>query len=278
MNPAAKSRMQLMACTGLALAALLLLVPTAGHTVTLNVTDDTFISLNNPIKNFGSRKNVKVDDQTNLQGFVRFDLTVLGTVTASQVESAIMRMWITKVKVAGEVEFHEVTVDSWTEGTLTAGTGLTTVLFLGNFGIDKTDQGTFVLVDVTDLVKAWITGDNHGIAILPKEGTRIVIDSKEGKKTSRPMEIEVILGLWGAGATIIGGGTGGTALLSTDPTSFVPMFDGEVSLTEDFVHQVMPVAGTVKNFNVIIDTAPVAALATWTFTVKHRHVVSGIGC
>ena len=74
MNPAATSRMQLLARAGLALAACLLMLPTPGHAVTLNVTDDAFIRLSNPTKNFGSRKSVKVDGLNGLEGFAKFDL------------------------------------------------------------------------------------------------------------------------------------------------------------------------------------------------------------
>ena len=280
MNPAETSRMQLLARAGLALAACLLLLPTPGHAVTLNVTDDAFISLSNTGKNFGSRFSVKVDGLIGREGFAKFDLSVLGGATASDIDSAILRLWITKVKVAGSIDIHRV-IDiggvDWTEDSLTGddlfgGDSLSTVFF-SNVGITSSDKGSFILVDVTSLVKAWVTtpADNDGISLLPVGGTRVIIDSKEGKKTSHPMEIEVILG---ASSSIIGGGTGGVA--PAIATNFVPMFDGDVSATESDIQQVMPVAGTVKNFNVSIDTTPAAG--GWTFTVHKNGADAFVFC
>ena len=269
MNPAETSRMQLLARAGLALAACLLLLPTPGHAVTLNVTDDAFISLSNTGKNFGSRFSVKVDGLTGREGFAKFDLSVLGGATASDIDAANLRLWITKVKVAGSIEIRRV-LGAWTEDDLT---GDTVLLDFSIFPdpliapILSSDKGSFVLVDVTALVKDWVGGvsPNDGITLLPVGGTRIQIDSKEGKKTSRPMEIEVILG---ASSSIIGGGSNSIiGLTGSGATEYVPMFYGDVSVTEALVQQVIPVAGTLKNFHVSIDTAP-GAVDSWTFTVR----------
>ncbi len=267
-----RSKVGHLARAGLALAAFLLMLPAPGHAVTLNVTDDAFISLSNTAKNFGSRKRVVVDGLIGREGFAKFDLSVLG---GSNIDSATLRIWITKVKVAGSIDIHRV-IDiggsDWTEDTLTGddlsgGDPLSTVFF-SNVGITSSDKNSFVLVDVTSLVQDWLDGtlDNDGISLLPVGGTRVIIDAKEGKKTSHPMEIEVILG---ASSTIIGGGTHDVDLDDTTDR-FVPMFYGSSNSDETLVQQAMTVKGIVSDFYVFLEATPEFNATTdrYEFTVR----------
>lgn len=77
-------------------------------------------------------------------------------------------------------------------------------------------------------------------------------------------------------AIIVGGGTGGTAL-ATAATDFVPMFDGTVSATEGDVDQAMPVAGTLSDLRVRLDTAPGAG-KSYAFTVRKNGADTSVTC
>lgn len=232
------------------MAACLLLLPTPGHAVTLIVTDDTFINLNNPNKNFGSRKQIKVDDPHDIRGFAKFDLTVLGSLTSNQIGKATLRFFLNRVKVAGSIDIERVTTD-WDEGTLDASpppstTPLSPPVLIA---IAKADQRTFVLVDVTNLVKDWLDGtSNFGIAFLPvsASGIRMAMDSKESRHTSHSMVIEVTQG---GVTTIIGGGIGTGSLATDDSTNYVPMFHGnDDDATPDPATNIMPLEGVVSDF------------------------------
>lgn len=177
---------------GLALAACLLLLPAPVHADTLNATEDTYVNENKPGKKFGSRTSIKVKAGSDFWGFAKFDLSVLGDIGSEDVDKATLRLWIRKVRSAGEIEVCRVT-GAWSEGGLNwfMAQLLTLTPCKAPVGIAKTDEGTWVLVDITDWVEGWLDGTpNDGIALLAV-GTNIQLDSKENKGTSHPMEIEV---------------------------------------------------------------------------------------
>ena len=196
MNHASTIRIPRLARAGLALAAVLLLLPAHGHADTLNVIDDTFDKESNPNQNYGRRSNVKVrsHDTKERRGFLKFDLSVLGAATGNDIDTATLRLWIRRVKKAGAaIDIHRVT-GPWTEDTLTFATapGFDPTPVVDDFLLTAADRHTWVLVDVTDLVKGWLDGTfpNHGIAILPV-GNKIHLNSKENRRTSHPLEIEI---------------------------------------------------------------------------------------
>ncbi len=76
MNSNSTSRMPMLAGVGLALAAILLLLPAHGHADTLNVTDDSHVK-GTTTKNFGKKRVIKVDGTKDLTGYAKFDLTPL---------------------------------------------------------------------------------------------------------------------------------------------------------------------------------------------------------
>ncbi len=77
MNSNSTSRMPMLAGVGLALAAILLLLPAHGHAATLNVTDDAHVK-GTSSKNFGNKQKLKVNDVNDRRAYAKFDLSVLG--------------------------------------------------------------------------------------------------------------------------------------------------------------------------------------------------------
>ena len=276
MNSNSKSRMPMLVGVGLALAAILLLLPAHGHAATLNVTDDSYVNDNNTSKNFGKKKVVKVDGTKDLTGFAKFDLSVLGGAVGADIDTATLRIFVSKVKASGSINIHQVTEKDWSEGTINAGNAPTFGGTLGAVGAGV--KNTFVLLDevdfdVTDLVKAWLdfengTGgtENFGIAILPTDGSDIYIelDSKESGRNQVELEVSNVppappapIGTVGGpmGGQLIGGGTS-PATLNTSGTKFVGMFHGQPEADSKTIGVPMPGDGSVTDLHVHLDFYP----------------------
>lgn len=278
-----------------AMAALLLLLPAPGHAATLNVTDDAHTKGTNTTK-FGSKKVIKVDDNNSRVGFAKFDTSVLGppdATTAASIAKATLRIFISKVKKAGDIDIDTVDAD-WSEGTITGDNAPTTTPIgaLQGIGIAAADNNTFFLVnvDITPVVKGWVTtpATNFGIAIL-SDGARIEIDSKESKKTSHSMEIEVthlapgteVGDLPGPNhphgviTQIIGGGIGTGSLSIVADTNYVGMFHGNADDAPEPATSPMPLEGVVSDLHVLVETLSGSASDTFTFTILIDKVTGG---
>ena len=128
--------------------------------------------------------------------FAKFDLAPLpNDVIRDNVVKATLKMWITRVSADGTVVVERVDED-WDEGTITANNAPSHSLNEGSFFVTSADVNTYLTVDITDLVKSWIDGDNHGFALVLDDGHKIRIGTKEG---GRGMLIEVVLGESGPG-------------------------------------------------------------------------------
>ena len=167
-----------------------------GHALTLHVTDDTNINLNNLGQNNGDSQIVLV---RNVGGggvrhaFAKFDLTPLppGVV----ISRATLRLWVSDLPNAGSIDLHLVT-GTWDEGSLTAATAPAFAATpFATQPIAAGDEKSYLTVDVTTVVQGWATApaSNFGLAVLPNalDNIRLELDSKENTGTSHPMEIEV---------------------------------------------------------------------------------------
>ena len=132
--------------------------------------------------------------------FLKFSLATLppGT-TASDVSHARLRFWLNaNSTVVGSITLNPVTT-AWDEYTLkdSSTAGLT-------FGLPRlTDLpinliNNFVSIDVTDWVKAWLSGTlvNEGIEVEASSATTLLnlaFDSKESNQTSHEPRLEISL-------------------------------------------------------------------------------------
>jgi microcystin-dependent protein len=182
----------------LALAGALLLAATTAHADTLTTSDDAFIKLDKPAENNGDKKEVKVDNKAvgkESHGFVRFDLTPLPVgIMPTDIEQAILRVWVQDLKQAGAIDLHVVT-GAWDEATLTAGTVPAFLAAFTTVALIAADKQAFVNIDVTQQVRDWAGGivANNGLALLPAAGG---VEAKLGAKETdkhQAMEIEVAL-------------------------------------------------------------------------------------
>ncbi len=158
------------------------------------LTDDTYSIKLKPTSNFGLSKTLPLKKDQNV--YLRFSLGTLpaGT-TGSQVTSATLRVWVDHVIKPGTFDVYEV-ASAWQEKTLKAN-ALPTLGALEATGValDATSQKQFLTLDVTALVKDWLSGmtPNNGIAFVAPVGSLLfaTIPSKEDVATGHLAELEI---------------------------------------------------------------------------------------
>lgn len=177
-------------CSAVALAAPCLITPPTLHAQSATLVADAAVSKSRPALNFATLSNLYVSsDSTTV---LRFDLgTLPGTVTASQVGRATLRVYVNRVNTPGVIGVAPV-LAAWAEGAVTA----QTMPALGSAAqvAAVTDEGQYVTFDVTALVQAWVKtpATNFGIA-LSATTADVVLDSKENDTTAHPAELLIAL-------------------------------------------------------------------------------------
>lgn len=152
--------------------------------------------------NYGSGMDLRVFKGNGRIGrtFLKFSLATLPPgIAASDVTQARLRFWVNgNSTMAGSITLSPVTT-AWDEYTLKDNTtgGLT-------FGSPKLAEipvgsvSNFLSIDVTDWVKAWLTGMliNEGIVVEASATTSLLslaFDSKESNQTSHEPRLEIAL-------------------------------------------------------------------------------------
>lgn len=158
---------------------------------------DATVSTAGPANNFGAWRTLAVGGSA--LSLLRFDLaSVLPTGTsADQVKKATLLVATGPVSTAGQFEVQAV-YGPWDEATVTANT----MPALGGYGSGTMARvattGEFVPVDVTALVKSWVSNPaaNHGLALVAKPGAAgavISLPSKEAIASGRYTRLDVTL-------------------------------------------------------------------------------------
>ncbi len=172
-------------------------VSTYADTLTLPVTDDATVLEFLPDTNVGANNHVRADDvvgQGRL-GFFKFDTATLAEYRGSDIVSAHLKLYVNIMDSPGEVEFASVE-GSWNESAITASNmpPVNAVVEANHVFITE-EIGTTIVVDITDLVKAWVDGTaaNNGLAMRPTTESLVDvrIPSKEYVDLDQPAEIVV---------------------------------------------------------------------------------------
>ena len=151
---------------------------------------DAHVSAALPTMNSGSISNVEVGG--GYTGLWEFDLGLLPTgTTASQVARAVLVLYPNRVDATGSLLLSSLN-SAWSENTVTAATmpaADSSVL-----EVDVERAGSFVVVDMTDLVRGWIASPakNFGFALTSKSAV-VQFDSKENDLTSHPASLVLTL-------------------------------------------------------------------------------------
>jgi hypothetical protein len=181
---------------------------TSTHAQQATLTADAHVSSARPTVNAGTLSNL--DAGGEYTALVQFDLTTLppGT-TAAQITRATLRLYCNRADTPGVITLQTVG-GAWTELGLT----YTTLPALG--AVLQTAQvgaaGTYVTLDVTSAVQAWVSGAtaNFGLAIAGSGTTQVQFDSKENDQTGHAPELDIALASGGAGSVGATGATGAT--------------------------------------------------------------------
>ena len=185
------------------ISLVLLMIAGPAYAHTLHATDDAYTKEEKPTENNGSDLKIIVKDtfpNRDRLGFVKFDLSTLPAgIDGTNVEKATLRLSVNLVATGGSLDLSLTGV--WNEDTLTAANAPAIGAFIGSIPLTTGDKNSFVTLDITDTVKAWLGGDaNNGITAVANDGITIEpsgvsaeLDSKENEKTSHAPEIEVVL-------------------------------------------------------------------------------------
>ena len=171
-----------------------MLIPSLAGAAGANATADTHISSSSPASSYGTATAVNVGGPNT--GLIQFDLSALPAgLLGSNISKATMTFYVNTVAFAGAVDISQVT-SAWTEAV----TYSTRPTYLAPFllAVPTTANRQYITVDVTQLVKDWVTGvaPNFGVQIsaaAAAPSTAIILDSKETATTSHPAFLDVVL-------------------------------------------------------------------------------------
>lgn len=175
--------------------AALLLIPLGAWATGANATADTYLSSASPSNNFGATTVINVGGGNT--ALIQFDLSGLPAgLAGSNINKATMTFYVNTAAIAGAVDISQVT-SAWTE---TGVNNANRPTYLSPFllGVPTIASRQYVTVDVTQLVKDWVTGvaQNYGVQISAAASaptTTIVLDSKESQTTSHPAFLDVVI-------------------------------------------------------------------------------------
>lgn len=183
--------------------------------VKMSAGEDAYIWKGQPQTNFGADSRIRVDleDGTDtageiqpMQGLIRFDIpfgNVSGGVPAgAKIQSAQLRVRLTD---SGHgFRLHRMLVP-WSEGTATWD-GFTNGIdddgaeaadlpdVITSDFLDEPSTPSYLSLDVTDAVRAWQAGQaNHGWAMLPLGGNKLIIESLQGSQLLPELVIQYSL-------------------------------------------------------------------------------------
>lgn len=181
--------------TGLATALAVGALP-AAHALDAPMLADTTIHAAQPTTNFGSLPTLNIGG--GAAALLRFDLGGLPAGTAaSKLVSARLKFFVNRVGTAGAVELIAVG-SAWDEATATAATAPANAGAGSGTTLPVHRAAQFVSVDVTALVRQWITNPatNWGVLLQPAlsaPSTVVFLDSKENTGTAHVAVLDLTL-------------------------------------------------------------------------------------
>ena len=176
----------------IAVSLFLLSAPGWADTISLPVTDDSFIIGARPSANYGAWDDIFVTSYGPKQGLVGFDAASLAGL---DIGSATLNLYLGEMAEGGAISIHAIT-SSWDEATVTWNNqppAESTPTIVVNFGI--TEQDLVVKFDVTSVVQRWANGSlaDAGFLIVTANNMKAYFDAKE-KVGGIPATLEVETG------------------------------------------------------------------------------------
>lgn len=173
------------------------LVPAAAQGPT--VSADTYLQGgSNSAQNFGALANILVGPggaaATPNRGLIQFDLSGFSGVQSSNVQKAVLWLYVNRVAAGGAIDVYDVTT-SWVENTVTSNAAPVEGAIQGTIPVSTANQ--WVGLDLTNEVKTWIATPslNHGVELVAftQPNTAVSVDAKENVTTSHAALLQVVL-------------------------------------------------------------------------------------
>ena len=163
--------------------ALVVLAPQTSLAQQGTLTDDATVTIKKN-DNHGTDATLRIEagsgDASNV--FVKFKLTSslpAGT-TAADISKATLKLFVGKLHSAGSFDVFRV-LSPWSEQDKTVNPTINGSADV--FGVSVASENSFVVIDVTQVVKDWLNGvlPNNGIVLVPSAGSSVgsEFDSKE---------------------------------------------------------------------------------------------------
>ena len=197
------------------------LTPQASLAQQGTLTDDTTVMIKNS-ENHGTDARLRLEagtgDASNV--FVKFKLTSslpAGT-TAADISKGTLKLFVGELHTAGSFDLFRV-LSPWSEQDKTVNPTISSSP--DAVGISVSSENSFVVIDVTPLVKDWLNGvlPNNGFVLVPSAGSTLdaEFDSKEDKDTSHEPRLEMVMAKGGLGT--VTSVSASAPLTVTDPTT-----------------------------------------------------------
>jgi hypothetical protein len=190
----------------------------------LPVAEDCTLLQLSPDTNVGSNPNVRAMEIPGdvRESVLKFDLSAISGVSGTQVQSAVLRLWVTIVDAGGQVTVASASTP-WMEGTVTWNSKPAMGPQVSIATVLPTHVGDFIDLDVTSIVRTWANGGpNHGLYLASSAGSGLNarFASRENTASSPPtILVTQVPGPAGGHAYIPGwrsGDPSGVFALSTD--------------------------------------------------------------
>lgn len=186
---------------------------------------DSYTSVSSANNNFGANPSLQIS--TSNASYIKFDLSkaVPSGTKAADVSRAVVKFYVGKVATPGKFDIYPITSD-WGERTISYNNAPSVGAAVATQQIGRDDQGNYITIDITELVKQWIGNGqtsmpNYGFAMAahPVDPTTpqlidVTLDSKENSQTSHDGMLAVVMTQPPTGlttvsrdATLVGDGT-----------------------------------------------------------------------
>src|SRR2546423_40521 len=136
----------------------------------ITITDNGYITSASPTSLNGTGPSLVMQAPGGAT-LIRFDLNQLinAGVTPDMISKAYVKLYLTAVTAQGKFDVYAVT-SNWSEKTVTYNTRPTIAGSPAVAGIMVTNAGSYVIIDITALLKSWLTVGglaNFGIELVP---------------------------------------------------------------------------------------------------------------
>src|SRR5579883_3481991 len=147
-------------------------------------------------QNFGAQSNILVGPGspavTPNSGYIQFNLAGLNGVSSSNIQKAVLWLWVNRVTTAGSIDVYDAT-NTWQEGSINWNNAPVPGSSLGNVPITAPNQ--WVGLDITSEVQGWMNTPalNNGIVLEATTAptTAVSLDAKENTATSHPAQLQI---------------------------------------------------------------------------------------